>query len=46
MEFLGDTLRYVKANRQVDMVHENLAQKLGNRLKNVKFETMGMLHSC
>ena len=35
---------------QVNMVHENLAQaevqRLGNRLRNVKFKLMGMLHSC
>ena len=35
-------MRYVKAKTLVEMVHENLAQTLGSRLKNVKFETMGM----
>lgn len=33
----------MKADTQVDMVNENLAQTVNNRLRNVKFETMGML---
>ena len=48
-ELLRDTSRYMKAERQVNMLHKNLAeaevQTLGNRLRNVKFETMGLLHS-
>ena len=49
-EFLRDTSKYVVVETLVDMLHKNRAeaevQTLGKRLRNVKFETMGMLHSC
>ena len=48
-ELLADTSTYVEADTQVDMLHENLAeaedQTLGNRRRDFKFKTMGMLHS-
>ena len=49
-EFLRDTSKYVVVETLVDMLHKNRAkaevQTLGKRLRNVKFETMDMLHSC
>ena len=48
-ELLGDTSRYVRADTHENTPHHNLVeakvQTLGDRLSDVKFKAMSMLHS-
>ena len=44
-EFLEHTSRYVEADTLHDNLVEAVVQTLGNRLSDVQFEVLGMVHS-